>query len=81
VKDVEQVAAIDMERFYSDPPADSKLVKPSVRPALPPIPTATFMAKQASEEQEAKLAARRKKNLELFKAFAAKNTPSSSQPS
>ncbi len=81
VKDVEQVAAIDMERFYSDPPAASKLAKPSVRPALPPIPTATFMAKQASEEQEAKLAARRKKNLELFNAFAAKNTPSSSQPS
>ena len=74
VKDVEQVAAIDMERFYSDPPAASKLAKPSVRPALPPIPTATFMAKQASEEQEAKLAARRKKNLELFNAFAAKAT-------
>src|SRR5882672_11750237 len=81
VKDVEQVAAIDMERFYSDPPAASKLAKPSVRPALPPIPTATFMAQQASEEQEAKLAVQRKKNLELFKAFAAKNTPSSSQPS
>jgi hypothetical protein len=39
------------------------------------------MAKQASEEQEAKLAARRKKNLELFNAFAAKNTASPSQPS
>jgi hypothetical protein len=27
-----------MERFYSDPPAASKLAKPSVRPSLPPHP-------------------------------------------
>jgi len=75
------VAAIDMERFYSDPPADSKLAKPSVRPSLPPIPTATFMADQAREEKEEALAIRRKKNIELFKAFAAKATSPSSQPS
>jgi len=55
-----------MERFYSNPPAASKLAKPSVPPALPPIPTATLMAKQASEEQEAKLAAPRKKKPRAF---------------
>ena len=44
VKDEEQISAIENERFYSNPPADSGLSGPTVRPALPPIPTATFMA-------------------------------------
>src|SRR5205823_4955012 len=51
VKDQEEIEAIELERFYSNPPPDSGLSKPSVPPALPPIPTATFMADQAREER------------------------------
>jgi len=74
VKDEEQISAIENERFYSNPPADSGLSKPTVPPALPPIPTATFMAAQAREEKECAQAEWRKLELEMMKAALSKNS-------
>src|SRR6266852_2612495 len=51
VKETEEISVIENERFYSDPPSDSTLSKPSVPPALPPIPTAHVLAEQAREER------------------------------
>jgi len=75
VQDVEQISAIENERFYSNPPADSDLPKPANPPALPPIPTATLMARQAREERECDEAARRKRNIEIYKAILSKKDP------
>ncbi len=71
VKDEEEVSAIQNERFYSDPPSDSKLSKPSVPPVLPPLPTGTLMAAQAREEREEEKAAAHKFNDKLWKACLA----------
>src|SRR2546426_546183 len=79
VKDEEQISAIENERYYSDPPPDSRLSRPSVPPALPPIPTATFMAQQAREEEEAAEAARKKYGFELYKACVSKTTSAAKQ--
>jgi len=79
VKDEEQVGAIEFERFYSNQPSDSGLSKPSVPPALPPIPTATFMAAQAREERECADAEGRQRSLDLMKAIVSKNAPASKQ--
>jgi hypothetical protein len=69
VRDIEQVEAIDAERFFSNPPADSTLAKPPVPPVLPLVPTATIKADEAREErQEAKLR-RAQQSLEILKAF------------
>jgi len=75
VKDDEQVGAIEFERFYSNPPSDSGLSGPSVPPALPPIPTATFMAAQAREERECAAAERRKYNDKLWEACLSTTVP------
>jgi hypothetical protein len=74
VKDTDQISAIENERHYSDPPSHSDLSKPSVPPALPPVPTATFMARQAREKEESARAARQQFNFEIMKACAAKNS-------
>jgi hypothetical protein len=50
VKDIERVEAIETERYYSSPPSDSELPKPTEQPLLPPIPTANLLADQAAEE-------------------------------
>jgi hypothetical protein len=71
VKDEEQIEAIENERFYSNPPSDSTLSKPAEPPALPPIPTATFMAAQALEERECAAAERRKQSNKLWEACLA----------
>jgi hypothetical protein len=57
VKNVEQNEVIDTERFFSDPPAESKLSKPSAAPFLAPVPTDTDLTRQAAEDAHyAKLA-------------------------
>ncbi len=75
VKEAEQISAIQNERFYSNPPSDSGLSGPAVAPALPPIPTATFMAAQAREERECAEAERRKQNNKLWEACLSKTVP------
>ena len=75
VKEEEQISAIQNERFYSNPPSDSGLSGPAVAPALPPIPTATFMAAQAREERECAEAERRKQSNKLWEACSAKTAP------
>src|SRR5436309_1451661 len=79
VKEQDQIEAIHNERFYSNPPPDSRLSKPSVPPALPPIPTATLMAQQAREERECAEIARQKRSLEMLKAMASKTAPAAKQ--
>jgi hypothetical protein len=79
VKDVEEINAIETERFYSDPPSDSTLAKPPVPPALPPIPTATFMAEQAREERQEAELRRLRHSAEMMKALKAKLSPASKQ--
>ncbi len=75
VKETEEISVIENERFYSNPPSDSTLSKPSVPPALPPIPTAHILAEQAREERrEAQLQHLRDTNA-MLKAFTAKPTP------
>jgi len=44
IQDAEQKSAIENERYYSNPPPDSKLARPAVPPALPPIATSTILA-------------------------------------
>src|SRR5438477_9714378 len=68
-----RISAIEHERFYSDPPSDSGLSGPAVPPALPPIPTATFMAQQAREDRECAEAERRKQSNKLWAACLAKS--------
>jgi hypothetical protein len=77
VKDVDHVNAIEKERFYSDPPRDSGLRKPPVRPALPPVPTATFLADRAREDKADAEADRAKHNLELLQATLKTKTKAS----
>jgi len=79
VKDFQKVEAIEMERFYSDPPPDAELPRPEVPPLLPRIPAGTFLADQAAEDRhEAELARIRSSN-ELMKKLLQKN--SASKPS
>jgi hypothetical protein len=51
VQDVENVNAIEVERSYSNPCAESDLPQPAEPPLLPEIPTATFLAERAAEER------------------------------
>ena len=75
VKETEEISAIENERFYSNPPSDSTLSKPSVPRALPPIPTAHILAEQAREERhEAKLQHLRDTTA-MLKAFSTKSAP------
>ncbi|MEY2427290.1 MAG: hypothetical protein QOJ40_175 [Verrucomicrobiota bacterium] len=75
VKEADQIEALENERFYSDPPPDSRLQKPSEPPALPPIPTGTIMFRQAEEERhEAKLENMKHVNA-MMKAMLGKSSP------
>ncbi len=80
VKDVEQVEAIETERFYSDPPSDSDLQKPAVPPLLPDIPTATILAEQAREEKQAAEIARIKRSRAMLQKLMQKTPPAASTP-
>ena len=80
VKDVEQVEAIETERFYSDPPSDSDLQKPAVPPILPDIPTATILAEQAREEKQAAEIARIKRSRAMLQKLMQKTPPAASTP-
>jgi len=71
VKDQEHLDAIEWERYYSDPPRDSKLPKPTETPNLPAIPTATFMAEQAAEWEETRAAMTRKAGQEMMRSMLA----------
>jgi hypothetical protein len=70
VKDVDEISAIENERFYSDPPSDSRLSKPAVPPALPPIPTATLLDNQTREEKHYAEIAARQRGLAFCKSVA-----------
>ena len=71
VKDHEHLDAIEWERFYSNPPSDSELPKPTETPNLPAIPTATFMAEQAAERAETRAAMARKASQEMIRGMLA----------
>jgi hypothetical protein len=75
VKNHEELEVIDYERFYTNPPADSGLAGPTESPALPPIPTATFLTQQAQKEEAERRALLRKKNMELVNQVLGKNGP------
>jgi hypothetical protein len=72
IKDTDELVVNDMERLYSNPPADSTLARPANPPALPPEPTSTFLAQQDAEEAEARAEAGQIRTLAMLKAFAAK---------
>ena len=80
VKEVELLDAINNEHFYSDPPDDSDLPKPSVPPVLPLIPTGSFLAEQAREEEAEADLDSQKSETEWMKALMACVTPASDQP-
>ena len=75
IKDTDQMNALEHERFYSDPPADSTLAKPAVKPALPPIPTSSFLADADEEAAQRKQLAHQQRFLETLRAFSGKNAP------
>jgi hypothetical protein len=77
VKEQEQLDAIDFERFYSNPPADSGLPQPAVPVPLPPIPTAAAMAQEAREDREEAASQSRKRSFEMMKSIHAKMFPNS----
>src|SRR5262249_34971036 len=80
VKDVEEISAIEHERYYSNPPADAGLEKPPVPPALPPIPTAEWLAQQAREEKRDAEVARAKFTAEILKrTLGAQKAPAQKQ--
>jgi hypothetical protein len=69
-----------MERYYSNPGPDSNLKKPEVPALLPQIPTATFLAQQAREEEQAAELARAKRSLAMLQKLAQK-TPAAAPAS
>jgi hypothetical protein len=73
VKDHEALEVNESERFFTDPPADSGLACPAEPPALPPIPTATILTRQAAEQEAERRAVIVKHNAELLKTILAKN--------
>src|ERR1043166_5808057 len=75
IKDTDQMNALEHERFYSDPPADSTLAQPAVKPALPPIPTSSFLADADAEAAQRKQLAHQQRFLETLRAFSGKNAP------
>jgi hypothetical protein len=57
IKDSDETSAIEHERHYSNPPADSELPKPDAPPLLPPLPTSSFLAQCDREDEETRKAA------------------------
>src|SRR6266853_929650 len=72
IQDAEQRSAISNERYYSDPPPDSKLAKPAVPPALPPIATSTILAEADQEAADRKKVAHHDSFLATFQALTGK---------
>jgi hypothetical protein len=79
VKEEEQLSAIENERFFSNPPPGSSLGRPSVPPAQPPIPTASLMAQEASQERAEAEIERLKRSTAMLKALFPKTAPVSKQ--
>jgi hypothetical protein len=75
VKETDKLSALETERFYSDPPDGSKLLKPAEPPFLPPDPTDIFLAEQIHEKKEAKQKAFVNQNLELLKRILQRPEP------
>jgi hypothetical protein len=73
IKDSDEITVNQMERFYSNPPADSELARPANPPALPPEPTSKFLAQQDAEDAQAKADAHQDRLLATMTAFAAKS--------
>ena len=83
IKEVEEMSAMDHERHYSNPPADSGLTKPPEPPVLPPLPTSEFLAQRDREEREENRAQNMQRTLQTLKAFSSKpkTAPEGSSPS
>jgi hypothetical protein len=79
-KDVEQTEAIENERFYSNPPPDSGLSKPSEPPALPPVPTASLLAEQAAEDRHSAQIEHMKRTTDMLKLSTGKQSTSTPPP-
>jgi hypothetical protein len=80
IKHTDESSVNEIERFYSDPPADSTLAKPVVPPALPPVPTSSILEecdREAEREQETK---RLTRWMDAFQAFGLKKPSSPSDP-
>ncbi len=75
VNEEEQISAIQNERLYSNPPPDSGLPRPSVPPALPPIPTAHILAEQAREDRQEAQIQHRRETMAMLKAVRTKSDP------
>jgi len=75
IQDAEQMSAIENERYYSDPPPDSKLAKPAVPPALPPIATSTILAEADQEAADRKQLAHHESFLATLQALNGKKAP------
>jgi len=82
VKDVDQVSAIETERYYSNPPDSSTtLAKPAVPPLLPQIPTATLLAEQTLEKKHEDELARAEKAEALMESIRRKHCATQPQQS
>jgi hypothetical protein len=79
LKEDDQLEVIELERFFSDPPADSGLPRPTVPPALPPIPNAALNAQQAREEQRDEQIASQKRMIATLQSLGVITNPGSKQ--
>ncbi|HWW01890.1 MAG TPA: hypothetical protein VNZ64_19480 [Candidatus Acidoferrum sp.] len=80
IKEEDQMAVIENERYYSDPPADSTLAKPEIPPMLPPLPTSSLLANADREAAAATRAENEKRLWDTVLAFNRKQAPASTHP-